>query len=116
MPDRHASATIHKPLAELVQPHRMAVVLLHELLDRQQMWTVLEPEALCQPDLFVERENLLRHPRMKMHEGPHAPQKLACLAQRSIILSGEDAPIRQVKNRCGLMPGHPGPLEQVEVP
>src|SRR5437867_6066472 len=116
MPDRHASATIHKPLAELVQPHRMAVVLLHELLDRQQMRTVLEPEALRQPDLFIERENLLRHPRMNMHEGSHTPQKLARLAQRSVILSGKDTPIRQLKNRRGLMLSHTGPLEQVKVP
>ena len=80
------------------------------------MRTVLEPEAPRQPDLFIERENLLCHPRMKMHEGPHTPQKLTRLAQRSVILPGKDTPIRQLTNRRGLILRHPGPLEQVKVP
>ncbi len=65
-----------------MQSHRVAVVLLHELFDGEQMGRIAEPELLRQPDLFVERENLLRHSRMDVEKRPHAQEKLPRVTQR----------------------------------
>src|SRR4029078_9098134 len=52
LPERHTAATFHKPHARLMQSHRVLVVLLHELLDREQVWLILIAEVLCEPDLL----------------------------------------------------------------
>ena len=116
IPQRHAPAPIDKASAEFMEPHRVPVVLLHELFDCQQMRLVLEPEVVREPDLFVKREDLLRHAGSNMHECPHVPQKVARLVQRLVPLSRNESSIRQFTDRVRLVPGHPDPLEQVDVP
>ena len=37
-----------------MQPHRMAIILLHELLDGQEMRAILKTEMFGQPDLLIE--------------------------------------------------------------
>ncbi len=55
LPERDAPTTFDKSHAAFVQSHRVLIILLHELLDRQQMWLIMIAEVLRQPDLFVER-------------------------------------------------------------
>ena len=99
-----------------MKSHRMPIILLHELLHPQEVGAILESIQRGQPDLFIERQNFLRHPGFDMQKRPDAPQKITGLRQREKILSGEEAAIRQVLQCSGLKPGHTGPPEQMEVP
>ena len=81
-PHRHGQATVHKPDQGLVESHRMPVILLHELLHAQKVWTVLESIQGGQTNLFVERQNLLRPPGFEVQKRPDAPQKITRLRQR----------------------------------
>jgi hypothetical protein len=54
----------------------MPVILLHELLHPQEVGAIFEPIQGCQPDLFVERQNLLRLPGFEVEKCPDAPQKI----------------------------------------
>src|SRR6187549_583070 len=85
LPEGDAAATLHKPHAPLMQSHRVLVVLLHELLDREQMWLILIAEVLCEPDLLVEGKNFLRSLCVDVEQRPYAPQKLPRLRQRQQI-------------------------------
>src|SRR5262245_6721007 len=98
-----------------MQAHRMAIVLLHELFYRQKMRPVLEPKPLRQPHLFIERENFLCHPRVKMEQSPHAPEKFPCFHEREIIRPGENPSVGQLLNRGRLIPSHACPLQHVQV-
>ena len=112
----HGQATVHKPEQGFVEPHRMPVVLLHELLHPQEVGLIVESVQGSQPDLFVERQNFLRPPGFEVQKRPDAPQKITGLRQREKILSGEESAIRQILQRRGLEPGHAGPPKQMEVP
>ena len=51
-----------------MQPHRMPIVLLHELLNREQMRLVGKAPVFGQPDLFIKRQNFLRHAGSNMQK------------------------------------------------
>ena len=86
-----------------MQSHRVLVVLLHELLDREQMRLIVIAEVLGEPDLLVEREDLLRGSRMDMEERTHAPQEFPCLRQCQQIRSRQDASVGKLPDRWCLL-------------
>ncbi len=114
-PDRHAPTTLHKPHGALVESHRMPVVLLHELFDRQQMRAIGETESGGQPDLLLKRQYLLRGAGVKMHEGANPPEKFSGFLQCEEIFVRNEAAIREFLDRARPVPRHAGPLQQVQI-
>ena len=82
----------------------MAVVLLHELLDREKMRAVGEPKLCGQPDLLIEGQNLLRHAGPDMKKRTNAQEKLPRLLDGPIVGLRKDAAIGQFTNRRRLIP------------
>ncbi len=99
-----------------MQPHRVSIVLLHELLDGEQMRPVGEAQMCGQPDLLIERENFLRHAGPSVEERADAQQKFFRLLDRAIIGLGENPAIGQFTNRRGMEARSPDPLQEMEIP
>src|SRR5262249_11554815 len=115
LPEGDAAATFDKSHAAFVQSHRVPVVLLHELLDGQEMRLVMKTQVLRQPDLFVERQDSLRRPRMDMEERTYPPEKFPGFVQRERVGSGEDASVRKFPYGRRMKARHPGPLHQMKI-
>ena len=73
----------------------MPIVLLHELLDRQQVRRVLKAPGSRDPDLFIEGEDVLGTPGMKMQFIADAPEEILGGLDRHGITGGQDAPFSQ---------------------
>src|SRR6476619_328940 len=116
LPEGDAAAPFHEPHAALVQSHRVLVVLLHELLDREQMRLIVIAEVLREPDLLIEREDLLSGSRVDMEERTHTPQEFPCLRQRQRIRTRQDPSVRKLPDGRRLKPSHARPLQQMEIP
>ncbi len=114
-PHGHAPATIHKPGAPLVESHRMPVVLLHELFDRQHIRPILKAKSLRQPHLLIEVEDLLRDAGVHVEQRPDTPQKLPGLEQGLVVLTRKNTPVRELLQGARLVPGHPRPLQHMQV-
>jgi hypothetical protein len=59
---RHGLATVYKPEQGLMESGRMPIILLHELLHPQEVRPILKSVQGSDPNLFIERQNFLRHP------------------------------------------------------
>ena len=63
----------------------MPVVLLHELLDGQEVGQVFESPQAGDADLLVERQDILGPQGEEMELVPNAPEKLLGVTERRYI-------------------------------
>ncbi len=102
-------------LVEAVELHHRAVVILHELFDRQVFVLVREAELLGQGALIVEQQSVLAPSGEAMEREADTPQQALAHHQGLVLVLGEEAVGNQVVQVLGVEVAFGDPADHLDV-
>ena len=92
---------LQQHLVEQAHVHHRAVVLLHELLDREREARILVAEELRELDLVVEQQPVLAPAGEHVQPEPYFPQERLARLELAQLLAGQKAVRHQLIERVG---------------